>query len=98
MILSQSEVLEIKEIMGSYKNLHDSLDLYEKNLESISTSETDPGYILELGSKIRSCVDKLAKEREKESLLYRKLEEKYGPGELDVMTLEYKTVYEKTKI
>ena len=92
MILSNSEIIEIKEIMESYKDLHDSLNLYEKNLEEFSNSEgKDPNGVLEIGSKIRSCINKLTEERERELKFSQALEEKYGQGELDITTLEYKT-------
>ena len=77
--------------MKSYKDLHDSLNLYEKKLEGFSSSEDkNPEYVLELGSKIRNCISKLTEERERETNLSKKLESKYGPGELDIHTLEYK--------
>jgi hypothetical protein len=92
MILSNSEIIEIKEIMKSYKDLHDSLNLYEKNLEEFSNSEgKDPNRVLEIGSKIRSCINKLTEEREREFKFSQALKEKYGQGELDITTLEYKT-------
>ncbi len=92
MILSNSEIIEIKEIMKSYKDLHDSLNLYEKKLEEFSNSEgKDPNRVLEIGSKIRSCINKLTEEREREFKFSQALEEKYGHGELDLATLEYKT-------
>ena len=92
MILSNLEIIEIKEIMRSYKDLHDSLNLYEKKLEFFLNSERkDPNGVLELGSKIRSCINKLTEERERESRFSQSLEEKYGQGELDIATLEYKT-------
>ncbi len=91
MILSNSEIVEITSIMKSYKELHDSLNLYEKKLEGFTSSgEKDPAYILDLGSKIRNCISKLTEERERENNLSKMLEEKYGPGDLDVNTLEYK--------
>jgi hypothetical protein len=92
MILSNLEIIEIKEIMRSYKDLHDSLNLYEKKLEFFLNSERkDPNEVLELGSKIRSCINKLTEERERELRFSQSLEEKYGQGELDIATLEYKT-------
>ena len=92
MILSNLEIIEIKEIMRSYKDLHDSLNLYEKKMEFFLNSERkDPNGVLELGSKIRSCINKLTEERERESRFSQSLEEKYGQGELDIATLEYKT-------
>jgi len=92
MILSNLEIIEIKEIMRSYKDLHDSLNLYEKKLEFFLNSERkDPNEVLELGSKIRSCINNLTEERERELRFSQSLEEKYGQGELDIATLEYKT-------
>ena len=94
MILSNLEIIEIKEIMRSYKDLHDSLNLYEKKLEFFLNSERkDPNGVLELGSKIRSCINKLTEERERESRFSQSLEEKYGQGELDIATLEYKKIF-----
>ena len=94
MILSNLEIIEIKEIMRSYKDLHDSLNLYEKKLEFFLNSERkDPNGVLELGSKIRSCINKLTEERERELRFSQSLEEKYGQGELDIATLEYKKIF-----
>jgi len=91
MILSNLEIVEITSIMKSYKELHDSLNFYEKKLEVFTSSgEKDPVYILDLGSKIRNCISKLTEERQRENNLSKMLEEKYGPGDLDVNTLEYK--------
>ena len=94
MILSNLEIIEIKEIMRSYKDLHDSLNLYEKKLDFFLNSERkDPNGVLELGSKIRSCINKLTEERERELRFSQSLEEKYGQGELDIATLEYKKIF-----
>lgn len=94
MILSNLEIIEIKEIMKSYKDLHDSLNLYEKKLDFFLNSERkDPNGVLELGSKIRSCINKLTEERERELKFSQSLEEKYGQGELDIATLEYKKIF-----
>ena len=94
MILSNLEIIQIKEIMRSYKDLHDSLNLYEKKLDFFLNSERkDPNGVLELGSKIRSCINKLTEERERELRFSQSLEEKYGQGELDIATLVYKKIF-----
>ena len=91
MELSQHEKIAIQTIMNTYRSIHDLLNYYENRLDEISNSEDrNPHEILEIGGKIRSCINRLKKERERESLLFKKMERKYGAGDLDPVTLEYR--------
>ena len=40
---------------------------------------------------IKDCINRLNSERDKEKNLLSDLEKKYGKGEIDLATLEYKT-------
>lgn len=94
MILLNSEIIEIKKIMRSYKDLHNSLNLYEKKLEEFLNSEKkDPNEVTDLGLKIRICINNLTMERARELKFSQLLENKYGQGELDIATLEYKKIF-----
>lgn len=44
-----------------------------------------------IGLKIKENISKLQQERAKEKDFFGFLEEKYGPGQFDVETFEYKT-------
>jgi hemerythrin-like domain-containing protein len=84
---------KIKAIMDNFRIIHSELSIYENLLTSIEKgdAEKNPELIKETGSKIRSCIERLKEEREKEKILFSEMESKYGPGELDMNTLEYKT-------
>lgn len=99
MELSNHEKIAIQSIMNIYRKIHDSLNFYEKRLDELSNSnQKDAKEISYLGSKIRSCIDRLKKEREREHLLFKKMERKYGPGSFDPMNFEYKLKKEQIQI
>ena len=93
MKLSEIEINQIGSIMDNYRSIHDSLNYYEKSLvmmENDSTQKT-PDEIHSLGLKIKESISKLKQERDKEKDFFNFLKTKYGPGEFDVETFEYKT-------
>jgi hypothetical protein len=93
MKLSEIEINQIGSIMDNYRSIHDSLNYYEKSLvlmENDSTQKT-PDEIHSLGLKIKESIFKLKQERDKEKDFFNFLKTKYGPGEFDVETFEYKT-------
>lgn len=92
MKMSFSEIEKIKSIMNNYRDIHYELSSYEKDLDKISQKkfETDEILIIQLGNKIRSCVESLNVQRMEEKSMYLELEKKYGPGKIDVETFEYK--------
>lgn len=92
MQLTDIEINQIRSIMGNYRSIHGDLDLYEKSLNSMENnlSEKDPDLVYSLGAKIRESISRLNQERVKEKDFFNLLNTKYGPGELDVDTLEYK--------
>lgn len=79
--------------MENFKKIHSELNHFEKVLESMEKKEIakTPSLIAETRKKIEDCISRLYVEREKEKKLFSELEAKYGPGELDLNTLEYKT-------
>jgi len=91
-MLSTEEILDLKKIMENYRYIHEELNSYEKELDKISTEsiDKDPQEILKIGNEIRKCVEKLNGQRESEKIFLMSLENKYGPGELNPVTLEYK--------
>lgn len=99
MKISGSELLEIKNLMESYKKIHRDLSAYEGVLDSMQKEliPKNESQISLIGNRIKESVNFLESERIREKKFYQKLEKKYGPGELDVMTFEYKTSYEKSK-
>jgi hypothetical protein len=93
MILSEIEISQITSIMNNYRSIHNDLNLYEKSLNilEMDREEKDLDLVHSLGTKIRESVSRLNKERENEKDFFNLLSTKYGPGELDTNTLEYKT-------
>ena len=43
-----------------------------------------------MGVKIKECISKLEQERKTEKEFFLLIQEKYGPGEFDIETFEYK--------
>jgi hypothetical protein len=93
MKLTKTEISQIGSIMNSYRSIHESLNFYEKNLVLMEKGniEKSRDEITSLGIKIKDSISKLKQEREKEKDFFDFLKTKYGPGEFDVETFEYKT-------
>ena len=93
MRLSEIEIKEIGSIMSNYRSIHESLNFYEKNLALMEngTMKKSKEEISSLGLKIKESISKLQQERAKEKDFFGFLEQKYGPGQFDVETFEYKT-------
>lgn len=83
---------KITSIITNFKFIHQELNSYEKILENMSCNivHNSEYEITSIGNKIKSCIQKLEEERIKEKEFYKFLEKKYGPGELNINTLEYK--------
>lgn len=83
---------QIKKMMDNYKNIHQELDHYQKILERMSSGveEKNENTISIIRNKIEACIRRLENERISESNFYKSLKEKYGPGEFDTQTFEYK--------
>ncbi|MGI9143706.1 MAG: hypothetical protein ACR2IJ_11010 [Fluviibacter sp.] len=79
--------------MNNYGSIHESLNFYEKNLGLMEngTIEKSKDEISSIGLKIKESISKLQQERAKEKDFFGFLEQKYGPGQFDVETFEYKT-------
>lgn len=93
MRLSEIEIKEIGSIMDNYRSIHEALNFYEKNLGLMEngTIKKSREEISSLGLKIKENISKLQQERAKEKDFFGFLEQKYGPGQFDVETFEYKT-------
>jgi hypothetical protein len=93
MKLSEIEINQIGSIMNNYRSIHDSLNFYEKQLGLMEngTLKKSKEEVSSLGSKIKDSISKLQQERAKEKDFFGFLEQKYGPGQFDVETFEYKT-------
>jgi len=93
MRLSEIEINQIGSIMNNYRSIHESLNFYEKNLGLMEngTIKKSKEEISSLGLKIKESISKLQQERAKEKDFFGFLEQKYGPGQFDVETFEYKT-------
>jgi lipopolysaccharide biosynthesis regulator YciM len=78
--------------MNNFRIIHAELNSYESTLNSMEKGiiEKTPELVKETGDKVRRCIERLQEEREKEKNLFKKIESKYGPGELDMNTFEYK--------
>jgi hypothetical protein len=46
--------------------------------------------ISSMGIKIKECISKLEQERKTEKEFFLLIQEKYGPGEFDIETFQYK--------
>lgn len=79
--------------MDNYRSIHESLNFYEKNLGLMEngTMKKSKEEISSLSVKIKESISKLQQERAKEKDFFGFLEQKYGPGQFDVETFEYKT-------
>ena len=86
------EKIKVKEIIDNFRNIHAELNFYESSLTSMEKGLTEKRSekIKELGDNIKKCIERLYKEREKERKLLGEMEIKYGPGEIDLNTFEYK--------
>jgi hypothetical protein len=93
MKLSEIEINQIGSIMNNYRSIHDSLNFYEKQLGLMEngTLKKSKEEVSSLGTKIKDSISKLQQERAKEKDFFGFLEQKYGPGQFDVETFEYKT-------
>jgi hypothetical protein len=76
--LNLEEQLTIASLMDNYRNIHDEINKVEKKLTLLSKKQ----------EKLSIDLDN-ARQNEKNFGDY--LKEKYGPGKLDTMTLEYIT-------
>jgi hypothetical protein len=76
--LDIEEQLTIASLMDDYRNIHDEINKVEKKLTLLSKKQ----------EKLSIDLDN-ARQNEKNFGDY--LKEKYGPGKLDTMTLEYIT-------
>ena len=87
------ETEKIKSIIDNYRSIHQELNSYEKNLEKMTQGfeEKTEEKISSIGSKIKECILKLEQERKTEKEFFLVIQEKYGPGEFDIETFEYKT-------
>ena len=93
MKLTKTEIAQIGSIMNNYRSVHESLNFYEKNLGLMEKGiiEKNRDEISSLSIKIKETISKLQQERAKEKDFFGLLEQKYGPGQFDVETFEYKT-------
>lgn len=93
MKLSKTEISQIGSIMDNYRSIHENLNFYEKNLGLMEngTIKKSKEEISSLGTKIKESISKLQQERIKEKDFFKFLEQKYGPGQFDIETFEYKT-------
>jgi hypothetical protein len=92
MKLTKTEISQIGSIMSNYRSIHESLNIYEKNLGLMEngTIAKNRDEISSLSIKIKESISKLKQERAKEKDFFGFLEKKYGPGQFDVETFEYK--------
>ena len=74
--LNIDEQLTIAGLMGEYQNIHDEINKVESNLKELT----------QLQEILSTALDKTRSD-EKEFGIY--LKQKYGPGKLDTVTLEY---------
>jgi hypothetical protein len=86
------EEKKIRSIIDNYRSIHQELSFYEKNLENMASGieEKTEERISLIGSKIKEGILKLEQERKKEKELFLLIQEKYGPGEFDIETFQYK--------
>jgi len=91
--MNKQETEKIRSIINNYNSIHLELNSYEKKLEdmSLGIEEKLEDEIFSVGTKIKKCIKKLEDERILERKFYTELEKKYGPGELDINTLKYKS-------
>ena len=86
------ETEKIRSIIDNYRSIHQELNSYEKNLENMTWGfeEKTKEKISSIGNKIKECISKLEQERKTEKEFFLVIQEKYGPGEFDVETFQYK--------
>lgn len=86
------ETQKIKSIVDNYRSIHQELSFYEKNLENMTSGkeEKTESKISSMGIKIKECISKLEQERKTEKEFFLIIQEKYGPGEFDIETFQYK--------
>jgi len=92
MQLTNVEINEIGLIIENYRSIHQELNSYEKDLENMTSGkeEKTEEKISSVGSKIKECISRLEQERKMEKEFFLIIQEKYGPGEFDIETFEYK--------
>jgi DNA polymerase/3'-5' exonuclease PolX len=88
--MNNIEKIELVGIIENYRIMHVELDSYEQHLHNIQSGKSDQE-ISSIGEMIKNCINRLNSERDKEKNLLSDLEKKYGKGEIDLATLEYKT-------
>ena len=88
--MNNIEKIELVGIIENYRIMHVELDSYEQDLHNIQSGKSDKE-ISSIGEMIKNCINRLNSERRKEKDLLSNLEKKYGKGEIDLATLEYKT-------
>ena len=90
--MNKQETEKIKSIIDNYRSIHQELNSYEKNLENMTQGfeEKTEEKISSIGSKIKECISKLEQERKTEKEFFFIIQEKYGPGEFDIETFQYK--------
>jgi hypothetical protein len=88
--MNNIEKIELVGIIENYRIMHVELDSYEQHLHNIQSGKSDQE-ISSIGEMIKNCINRLNSERRKEKDLLSDLEKKYGKGEIDLATLEYKT-------
>jgi len=88
--MNNIEKIELVGIIENYRIMHVELDSYEQHLHNIQSGKSDQE-ISSIGEMIKNCINRLNSERNKEKNLLSDLEKKYGKGEIDLATLEYKT-------
>jgi hypothetical protein len=76
--LSLDEQIRIASLMDNYRNIHDNINEVENKLSGLSNEQ-------------HMLTDKLETVRNNEKQFGEYLKEKYGPGKLDPVTLEYIT-------
>ena len=92
MRISSTELFEVKSLVENYKKIHHDLSAYENMLDSMEKGliQKDAYQISLIGNRIKESVNFLESERNREKRFYQNLEKKYGPGEFDIQTFEYK--------
>jgi hypothetical protein len=93
MKMNKSEKEKIVLMVNNYRSIHDELNSYEKTLDRMTTNleEKNEESIFSIRNGIKKCLDNLEFQRFEEKKFYDYLADKYGQGELDIATLEYKT-------
>jgi GTPase involved in cell partitioning and DNA repair len=86
------ETQKIRSIIDNYKSIHQELNSYEKSLENMTkgVEEKTENKISSMSIKIKECISKLEQERKTEKEFFLLIQEKYGPGEFDIETFQYK--------